>query len=91
LTRPELAKRQVEIGLLSGAVKPSVGSLAQLFLLVLRYIDLTIRIAALDAVSNRTLAPGVYTRIDVTNSSSRSCLRHESAVQSNEECQGEKR
>jgi hypothetical protein len=71
--------------------KPSVGLLAQPFLLILRYIDPTIRVADLDVVSNRTLAPGIYTRIDVTNSGRRSCLRHESAVQSNNECQGEKR
>jgi hypothetical protein len=71
-------------------VEPSVGSLAQLFLGILRYIDLTIRIAALHAGSS-ALAPGVYARIDVTNSSSRSCLRHESRGQSNKECQGEKR
>jgi hypothetical protein len=72
-------------------VKPSVDLLAQLFLLILRYIDLTICIADLDAASNRTLAPGVHARIDVTNSGRRSCLGHESAGQSNKECQGEKR
>ena len=71
--------------------KPSVGLLAQPFLLILRYIDLTIRVAALHVVSNSTLALGSYARIDVTNSARRSCLRHESAVQSNNECQGEKR
>jgi hypothetical protein len=71
--------------------KPSVGLLAQLFLLILRYIDLTIRIAALDAGSNRALAPGVYARIDVTNSGRRSCLRRESAGQSHKEYQREKR
>jgi hypothetical protein len=40
-------------------VKPSVDLLAQLFLLILRYIDLTICIADLDAASNRTLASGL--------------------------------
>ena len=36
----------------------SVGSLAQPFLLVRRYIDLATRIAALNATSNRALASG---------------------------------
>jgi hypothetical protein len=68
----------------------SVGLFAQPFLLILGYIDLTTRVAALDAGSNRTLASGIYARVDVTNSGRRSCLGHESAVQSNNECQGEK-
>jgi hypothetical protein len=72
-------------------LKPSVGLLAQILLLTLRYIDLTIRIAALDAGSNHTLAPGVDARIDVTNSGRCSCLRHESAGRTNKEYQGQKR
>jgi hypothetical protein len=39
--------------------KASVGLLAQPFLLILGYIDLTTRVAALDAGSNRTLASGI--------------------------------
>jgi hypothetical protein len=72
-------------------VKPNVDLLAQLFLLILRYIDLTICIADLDAASHRTLAAGAYACIDVTNSGRGSGLGHESAGQSNKECQGEKR
>jgi hypothetical protein len=65
--------------------------LAQPFLLILLYIDQTICSAALDALSNRTLAPFVCARTDVTKSGRRSCLGHEFAGQSNKECQGEKR
>jgi hypothetical protein len=72
-------------------VKPSVDLLAQLFLRILRDIDLTIRIAALAAASNHTLASGVYARSDVTNSGRRTCFRHQSAGQTDKECQGKKR
>jgi hypothetical protein len=68
---------------------PRGGLLAHLLLLIFRYIDLTTRVAGLDAASPCTLAPRIYARIDVTNCGGRLCLRH--AVQSNKECQGEKR
>jgi hypothetical protein len=88
---PDYEIRRPSTQALTSDDKPGVGLLAQLFLLILRYVDLTIRIAALDALSHRALAPGVYARIDVTNSGRRSCLRHESAAQSHKEYQGEKR
>ena len=72
-------------------LKTSVGSLAQPFLLVRRYIDLATRIAALNATSNRALASGAHARSDITNRRGGSCLRRESAGHSNKDCRGEKR
>ena len=66
--------------------------LAELFLLILRYINLATRITNLNVTSSCALALIVYARGNVTNNGCCPCLRHDdNAAHTGKDCHREKR